>query len=79
MAEVFVDSRVSNPLLQKFKFAWYKAESATGVTEAPLSTAAPDITAMPAVSGTVASDDEEIREEPRDLDVADDDDDIWRS
>jgi len=73
MAEVFVDSRVSNPLLHKFAFAWYKAEAA------PAGAAAAGAVGGPALSDTLASDDEVPREEPRDLDVADEDDDIWRS
>jgi len=74
MAEVFVDSRVSNPLLQKFAFAWYKPEATAAVATVP-----PDGAGVPALSETVVSDDDGLREEPRDLDVADEDDDIWRS
>lgn len=87
MAESFIDSRATTPLLQKFKFTWHQTEipqntnpsSMTELSSTTTITAFGASTSLAeAVSGVNVDNDEDKDEEPQDLDVADDDDDIWR-
>jgi hypothetical protein len=88
MAESFIDSRAMTPLLQKFKFAWYRLEQPPNADLPPSATlpssdttnvsAAGASTGLTQAVGGTAVDGEDKDEEPQDLDVADEDDDIWR-
>lgn len=88
MAESFIDSRATTPLLQKFKFAWYQPEQSHNADLPPSTTqsssdttnvsAVGASTARPQAVGGTTVDNEDKDEEPQDLDVADEDDDIWR-